>query len=195
LNAETLPTKRKVVEKRTILVIFATTIPSDHLTLPPSHPSSNNLIHPSNTLLTPLNLKPLPMLCPTSLTILQNPLLRQLQMNQPLNPLDARDLAHQTRRLPVSCAWPRWTKLVGALRRGRRAGRRDVGIPAHESESVAALALPLVHAAGDIVGSANFEEDRGFRFRVDASGLFGCVRELADYVGDPPFAMRGVIRR
>jgi hypothetical protein len=66
--------------------------------------------------------------------------------------------------------------------------RRNVRVPADEGEGVAALALPFVHAAGDVVCTADFEEDGGFRrFAVvpwvGASSLFRCcVGELAHYV-------------
>lgn len=37
--------------------------------------------------------------------------------------------------------------------------RRDIGIVPHEREIVPALAGPFVHAAGYVVGAADFEED------------------------------------
>lgn len=83
-----------------------------------------------------------------------------------------------------------------ARSRTRSGGRRYVGIPAHEGEGVAALALPFVHAACDVVGAADFEEDGGFGLAgvavswVGASGGFCCVRELADYVRDASLAAR-----
>ena len=74
--------------------------------------------------------------------------------------------------------------------------RRNVRVPADEGEGVAALALPFVHAACDVVGAADFEEDGGFGLAgvavswVGASGGFCCVRELADYVRDASLAAR-----
>jgi len=45
-------------------------------------------------------------------------------------------------------------------RRGRRGGgSRDIWVVANESEGVAALARPFVHASLDVAGATDFEED------------------------------------
>lgn len=80
---------------------------SVHLPLTPSHPPLNNLINTLHSLLTALNLKPLPMFPTTSRTISHDPLFRQLQMDQPLHSLHTRDLAYHARRLPTRCSRPR----------------------------------------------------------------------------------------
>lgn len=41
----------------------------------------------------------------------------------------------------------------------RRGGGWNVRIPPHEVEFIAALALPFIHPAGDIVGAADLEHD------------------------------------
>jgi hypothetical protein len=163
---------------------------SVHLPLTPSDPPFNNLINTLHTLLTALNLEPLPMLPPTSRTISHDPLLRQLQMDQSLNSLDARDFTYHARRFPTRCSWPRcilsrlafgradWT----AGCRTRRGGGRHIGVPANETQGVAALALPFVHAASDVVGTSYFEKNRGPCLRVDTSRCVCGVRELAYYI-------------
>jgi hypothetical protein len=163
---------------------------SVHLALTPSHPPLDHLINALHSLLAPLNLKPLPMLPATSRTISHDPLLRQLQMDQPLDSLDARYLSYHARRLSPRCSRSRcalsrltfgranWT----AGCRTRRGGGRHIGVPANETQGVAALALPFVHAASDVVGTSYFEKNRGPCLRVDTSRCVCGVRELAYYI-------------
>mgnify|MGYP006982990613 FL=1 len=56
---------------------------------------------------------------------------------------------------PAIWCWAGW----GSRGRG---GRGNVGVEADETEGIAALAVPFVHAAVDVVRSADFEFD-GFR--------------------------------
>lgn len=77
-----------------------------------------------------------------------NLLVREFEVDQALDAFDGRDFADDALGLTML--------LVGW---GWCAGGGDVWIPAHEVEGVPALALPFVHAAGDVVGAANFEHN------------------------------------
>jgi hypothetical protein len=132
------------------------------------------------------------MLLPASPTPPLDLPLRQLQMHQPLDTLNKRHLPHDI-AFPARGGRARKVRIHSALRRsvrGRSRGRGDVGVPADEVQSVAALALPLVHAAGDVVGAADFEHD-GFGVLVGGGWVVGAVvGEFGEDVADAAVGVR-----
>ena len=87
-------------QKSPTTIILLLTLSSLIPLLCPLNPPLDNLIHLLYPLFRGLNLKPLLMALPTRLTLLNHPLLPQLEMDHALHPMRMRYLAHRVGARP-----------------------------------------------------------------------------------------------